>query len=518
MGEGLAKYRREGMEKEVVIVIDCGATNVRVAAVKKSGKIEDEMSFPNRAVPQNEGEEWLIWDVEEIWRKICKAAQKVCSRVGRKNIRAVVAVTFGADGAPVDKKGKLLYPVISWQCSRGRELVEELERMLSPWQVYQVTGYQFIPFNTVFRILWLKKNEPEVLEKAYKWLMLSGIINQRLCGEFAIDPTSASTMMAMDLKRRKWWRKILDLIGVDPSLFPEWKQPGQLVGKVTLRASEETGIPRGTPVVAAGHDTQFAAIGAGSSPREATLSSGTWEILLLRLPEFKPTREGFEGGLIIESDAVPGLWNPQVLMIASGVLEWVRKNFYADLSGRKDIHEVMILEAEKIPVGKSSVNLIPEFSPGTGPARKLNLKGSLLGLTLTTQRGEVYRAALEGLSFQLRTALELLEKATGFCPEAIRIVGGGAKNRLWNRIRAEVTGLPLVSLGQKEAAAIGAAIMGFLGAGVFSSVEEGQKAVSFSEEIFEPTSKRKVYEELYQQYKKTLFSLREVYSGGGALK
>ena len=81
-----------------------------------------------------------------------------------------------------------------------------------------------------------------------------------------------------------------------------------------------------------------------------------------------------------------------------------------------------------------------------------------------------------------------------------------------------MTGLPLVSLGQKEAAAIGAAIMGFLGAGVFSSVEEGQKAVSFSGEIFEPTSKRKVYEELYQQYKKTLFSLREVYSGGGALK
>jgi len=498
------------MKRELAIVIDCGATNVRVAAVDKNGEIRAEMSFPNRAIPQRE--DWLIWDIEGIWEKICQASKKVSSEVGGENIRAVTVVTFGADGAPVDKEGNLLYPVISWECPRGRDLVEEFGQIISPWEVYQATGYQFIPFNTIFRIFWLKRNKPEVLEKAYKWLMLPGIINQRLCGEFVIDPTSASTMMAMDLRRRDWWKKILDLIGIELSLFPAWREPGEVVGKLSLKASQETGIPRGVPVVAAGHDTQFAVIGAGSSPREATLSSGTWEILLLRLPAFEPTRQGFEGGLIVESDAVAGLWNPQVLMIASGVLEWARENFYADLADKKDIHEIMISEAERVSPGKNPVRLIPEFSPGTGPARKLNLKGTLLGLTLTTRRAQVYRAALEGLSFQLRAGLELLKRATGFHPEAIRIVGGGAKNKLWNRIRTEVTGLPLVSIRQKEATILGAAIAGFLGGGIFGSIQEGQEAIDLAGERFEPTSDQKNYEELYQAYQEELLALKGVYN------
>jgi len=500
-------------KKELVMVLDCGATNVRAVAVDKEGKIIGEKSFPHGPIPQPGGkEDWLIWDIEDIWKKICQASRKVCSQVGRENISAVTVVTFGADGAPVDKEGNLLYPVISWECPRGRELVDELRQIISPWEIYQTTGYQFIPFNTIFRILWLKKNKPEVLEKAYKWLMLPGIINHRLSGEFAINPTSASTTMAMDLKKRDWWGRMLQIGGVDFSLFPPWREPGEVIGKVTYKASEETGIPQGTPVVMAGHDTQFAAIGAGCFFREAILSSGTWEILMLRLPQFEPTREGFEGGLIVESDALPGFWDPQILMIASGVVEWVRKHFYAGLFHKEDIYEIMISEGEKILPGESKVKLIPEFSPGTGPARKFNLKGTLLGLTLATQRGQVYRAALEGLSFQLRQALELLESVTGFHPEDIRIVGGGAKNRLWNQIRAEVTGLPLITLRQKEAAAIGAAIMGFLGTGTFSSVEEGQRAVNFAEERFEPTQDQKIYEQLYQEYIESLSSLKEVYS------
>jgi len=171
----------------------------------------------------------------------------------------------------------------------------------------------------------------------------------------------------------------------------------------------------------------------------------------------------------------------------------------------------MISEGKKFLPGKNGVKLIPQFSPGTGPAKKFNLKGTLLGLTLATQRGEVYRAALEGLSFQLREALELLENATGFHSENIRIVGGGAKNRLWNQIRAEVTGLPLITIQQKEATIIGAAIMGFLGRGTFSSIEEGQEAINFVEEKFEPTQNQKIYQELYEEYIESLSSLKEVY-------
>ncbi|MCD6319025.1 L-fuculokinase [Candidatus Aerophobetes bacterium] len=501
-------------KEELAIVLDCGATNIRVAAVNKKGEIISEKSFLNRPIPQPGGEKnWLIWDVEEIWGKICRASKKVCSEIDKKNIKVVTVTSFGADGAPVDKKGNLLYPVISWGCSRGKELTTELEEVISPWEVYQRTGYQFIPFNAIFRIFWLKRNEPHILDKTYKWLMFPGIINQRLSGEFTIDPTSASTIMAMDLKKRDWWGKILEIVGIDSSLFPSWREPGEIVGKITNKSSKETGIPRGTPVVMGGHDVQFATIGAGGSPGEVILNSGTWEILTLRLSQFKPTREGFEGGLTVESDILPGLWIYEIFMIASGVVEWVKRHFYAGLSHRKNKYDTMISEGEKISPEENKVRLIPEFSPKPGPARKFYLKGTLLGLTLATQRGEVYRATLEGLSFQLREALELLRKATGFYPENIRIVGGGAKNKLWNQIKADVTGLPLITIQHKEATVIGAGIIGFLGIGIFNSIEEGQKTVNFTiKEKFEPTQNQKIYEKLYHEYKENLRSLKEIYS------
>jgi len=450
------------MDTDLAIVLDCGATNVTAAAVDTTGEIIKSATRANGPVAQTGGGDgWLIWDPDRLWETICSACSEVCTDLPAGSLRAVTMTTWGADGAPLRADGNLTYPPICWQDDRTEQLARSISDHIEPWDAFAETGYQVIPFNTLLRLMWLRQNEPAALDEADCWLMMPGLLSHRLCGESSIEPTSAGTMMAMDMGRRDWSEKMLSLAQLDASFFPRWVEPGSVIGNVHDAASAQTGLPKGLPVVAAGHDTQFAGVGSGASTSEAILSSGTWEILMLRLDRFTPTRFAFDEGLIVECDPVPGLWNPQLLMMGSGVLEWLREHMYADVADREDAYAQMI-----------------------------------------ASRAQVYRAGLEGLCFQLRHALEVLAEATDFSAEGIRAVGGGSRNELWNRIRADVTGLPVSTIRQKEATALGAALFAFVGAGTFASIEDAQQQVVTPEAVIEPSARtRTVYDDLYANYR-----------------
>ncbi|NQT82209.1 L-fuculokinase [bacterium] len=494
-----------GRADECVMVMDCGSTTTRAIAVDTEGNLVAGAGRPSSPSPQPGGAgDWRIWDLDEVWGKLCEASREVCQQVEADRIKGVTVVTFGADGAPLKKDGNLAYPIISWQCQRTKKLVKEIEEMVSPQEIYGITGYQVIGFNTLLKWLWLREHAPEVLEEGNLWLMMSGLLSHKLSGEMMIEPTAACTTMAMDAKRRDWSQKMLSLAGLDESFFPRWSQPGDVVGTVTKKASEETGLPAGIPVIAGGHDTQFAPFGSGAKPTDAILSTGTWEIAMLRTQNPQPLQLPYDEGLLVEADAKPGWWNPQVLMIASGVIEWVRRNFFAAEAEREDIHRLMIEEGSKAGVGAGGVMVLPCFVEGAGPARKYGTPGSIIGLNLTTTRGQVYRAVIEGLSYQLRQALDILCEATGFEPKGIRVVGGGGKNDLWNQTRADATRLPAAVAATKEATVLGAAAFAFKGAGIFSSAEDFIAGVDLGEDVFDPSQNAEFYRGGYEAYLRAL--------------
>jgi L-fuculokinase len=479
------------MPSDLAVVLDCGATNARAVAIDETGQVVAEASRPNAPRPQPGGEPgWLIWDLDEVWGKLADASREACAGLSAGRIRAVTVTTFGADGAPLTRDGTLTYPIISWQCNRTEPTMQRLAQEMDPWDIYAETGYLLIPFNTLLRLLWLRQHAPQALDGADVWLMTPGLLSHRLSGEFSIDPTIAGTMMCMDMGKRTWSAEMLSLADLDASFFPRWVEPGEVIGQLTTAAAEATGLPAGIPVVAAGHDTQFAAVG-----------SGTWEILMLRAGRYGPTRFAFEEGALIECDAEPGLWNPQLLMMASGVLEWIRDHFYRDIADRSNAYQQMIADARDLPPGATGVTVLPSFVAETGPTKKHNTHGTILGLTITTRREQVYRAALEGLACQLRHALGILREAFPFEPKGIRVVGGGARNDLWNQIRADVTGLPVTTISQLEATVLGAAMFALVGAGRFSSVHEAQAAMASGETTTEPSAARSAYDELYARYR-----------------
>lgn len=465
---------------DIVIVFDCGATNVRAIAINSKGEILASESYPNNTRPDPFYPAYRIWDVNEIWDKMCRASQKVISQISINRIAGVTVTTFGVDGTLFDRSGKMLYPVISWQCERTNPIMANIDKYVPLDDLYSECGVLPFTFNTINKLIWFVEQKPEIVEKSYRFLFMPSIFSFLLTGEMVNDTTMSGTSMLTNLSTRGFSGNIINKINFPFEKIGTPVEAGTITGKINAKASAETAIPEGIPVVATGHDTQFAIFGSGAEKNQPVLSSGTWEILMVRSAGFRSGKEQLDMGITTELDSRPGLYNIGNQWIASGILEWARRNLYSEI--KDDVYEVMISGAEKVPPGCNGVKIIPKFyeelkgKPG----------GQILGLTMESTRDEIYRAMLEALSERLAEGKKALENAGGFKTESILCVGGGSKNRLWNRLRADFTGVPLKIIDQKESTVLGASLFVQVACGNAASPEEARSVIDYKTEIIEP--------------------------------
>jgi len=478
-------------EGNISIVFDCGATNVKVHAIDEKGEIIKSASYPNNTRPDPYYPEYRIWDVEEIWDKFCKASLEVTADLKKENIIGVSVTTFGVDGALFTEEGKMLYPMISWQCDRTIKVMNDIGKYIPVEELYHESALLPFNFNTINKIIWLKENKPELMEKAYRWLFAPSIFTYYLSGEMKNDITMSGTSMLTSASERNFSKNILGSIGVDAGLFGILAEPGEITGLVTEKAAELTGLRAGIPVVASGHDTQFAVFGSGAGINQPVLSSGTWEILMVRSHEYSSGKKQMENGISTELDPIPGLFNIGNQWIASGMLEWAARNMFHEYGG--EIHEKMISMAENISPGSNGVRVVPKFFE----VREGSGGGQIQGLSMESTREEIYRAMLESLSLRLREGIDALEEAGEFSTETLLCVGGGSKNRLWNQIRADITGLPLKVIDKKETTVLGAAMFIMYASGLASSPEEARDMIPFRSQVFKPGEDSKIYREMF---------------------
>ncbi len=468
--------------KDIAIVFDCGATNVRVIAMDTKGQILASKSAPNETDPDPEHEGGVIWDIEKMWGKLCVAAKHVTSQIDPSRIAGATVTTFGVDGAFVDTEGELLYPVISWQCERTHPIMDSIEKYLPLEELYSISGVYPYAFNTINKMIWFRENRPDIINQAERFLFIPSLFINKLTGELKNDATMMGTSMMANLGERGFSADILAKLGIDATIFGDINEAGDQAGLTHQQALSETGLPVGTPVFFAGHDTQFAVFGSGAELNQPVLSSGTWEILMARTNAFTCTSKELENKLTTEIDAKEGVYNIGQNWLGSGILEWFSRNFYADLKG-DELYEKMIGDASKLETGAHGLMVNPNFyKDNVGDSG-----GEIKGLTIATKREEIYRALLEGLAQRLKDSLDALEEAGHFKAERIICVGGGSKNRLWNQLRADACGVPIQLIDQKETTVLGAALFVFSGAGLFDSPEEARSNIDYKEEIFYPS-------------------------------
>lgn len=342
-------------------------------------------------------------------------------------------------------------------------------------------------------------------------MFMPSLIIYRLTGEFVTDTTMAGTSMLTDNKTRNFSEDILVPLGLDQSVFPFLSEPGTVVGSVKSGVAEALGVKNGIAVITSGHDTQFAILGSGAGLNQPVLSSGTWEILMIRALAGKLKLPERNSGLTVEFDSQPGLVDIGVQWVASGVLEWIGRVFYSELS-RSLSYSTMTDEAKSIPPGAGGLTIVPElFSGGFS-----NKQGEISGFTNETTRAHVYRAAVEALSYYTRFALSRLQSA--FLPlgsyestlalangKDLICVGGGSKNKLWNQIRSDVLGIPVKVPDISDTTAIGAAITTLTAVGIYDSTAEAFEAMKFNHMEYLPGKDHKRYQELYSEYIEKVF-------------
>lgn len=463
---------------DVIVVLDCGATNVRAIAVDQNGRIVAKNVLPNATQPATENPAWHIWSLDEILGKFttcCKAIRQELDAAGA-TIVGLTVTTFGVDGAPVNAHGELITPIISWKCPRTAPVMADISRYMAPDKLQTISGVGHFSFNTVYKLIWLQENRPDVLQKASAWLFISSLIVQRLTGVFSTDRTMAGTSQLFDLASDDFSAEILAQIGVERSLFPRIVNPGELVGQLKSDVAERMDLPPGIPVISAGHDTQFALFGSGADFDQPVLSSGTWEILMARTARVDTASLAGFAGSTCELDSATGFYNPGLQWLASGVLEWLKDTCWQGVD-RSQVYEQMIAEAEAIAPGCDGLRMTPDHLQGMG---------AYSGLALSTTRGHLYRAALEALSEKLANQLLELERLCAFKADQLILVGGGSKNALWNQLKANALQRPVRVIAENEITVIGAALYAFFGLGHYASPEAARAAVQHEFQIVQP--------------------------------
>ncbi|WP_448912134.1 L-fuculokinase [Haemophilus sputorum] len=474
----------------IAFIFDCGATNLRTIAINDAGKILSAHHLPNNTQTGAESAEFHIWDIDEIWGKLLCCAKKTLAELSdeqRQDIVGISVTTFGVDGALFDKDGNQLYPIISWKCPRTLPIMNNLANYIDVEKLYQRNGVGHYSFNTLFKLLWLKQHQPEIYAKASSFMFISSILTYRLTGIQSTDRTMAGTSMMTNIEQDDWDSEVLTLLGLTKQHFPPMKSAGEVIGGLKTELAAELGLNADIPVISCGHDTQFAIFGSGADYNQPVLSSGTWEILMARTQQAKPEWQFAQHGLTIEFDSQAGYFNPGVQWVASGIMEWLGKRFFADVAGTDAYYRTMIEEAKAIPAGANGVKLIGNFDGTT------EQMGSIVGLSMHTQRGEIYRAGLEYMAHRLKNGLELLQNVGNFNAESLICVGGGSKNALWNQIRADVLNCPIDVVDFPETTVLGAAMFTFFGAGQFDSPLAAQQAMKPSVTRVEPSENSQYY-------------------------
>ncbi|RKN39483.1 xylulokinase [Streptomyces hoynatensis] len=398
------------------------------------------------------------------WRAVVTAAREVTAR--RPAGTGVDGVSLSGHSLGtllLDRHGEPVEPVTPiWSDARaGAEAAAFFARFPErDW--YERTGNGFPPaLYPLFKAAWYRAHRPESWARARVVTGCKDWINLRLTGELATDHTYASGSGAYDLTARGFDPELLAAGGLDPALLPPLREATDVVGTLTREAADALGLTAGTPVLAGAVDNACMALGSrGTAPGRifAALGSSSWITVTTAAPVLD-----FASRPYVFAHAVPGLFVSALSTFSSGSsIEWLR-----DLIAPGMSVGAFVDEAGTAPALARGVLMLPMLSGGTplegGPAAR----GVLCGLDLAHGRADVARAGLEGVAYALRRSLDEMRRLTP-CEEELLITGGGSRHPLWNRIYADVLGVPLLRTGvERQAAALGTAAIGFVGIGAW---------------------------------------------------
>jgi xylulokinase len=446
---------------------------------------------------------WAELDSAVVWQQIQDAIREVTAKVTHDPIEAVCVSSMGEAMTPVSRERAILGNCLLGFDSRGAETTAKLAA-LDPVMFFERCGN---PVSTLYggqKLIWLRDHQPELFERAYKFLGWADLVAYLLGGEPITDYSLANRTLFLDLKRKAWSNETLEYVGMPVEKLPALAQAGTVIGNVSRTIAESLGLPSNVCIVLGAHDQCVNATGSGvTRPGLAAYGLGTYICITPTFDTIPSAETMLASQLNVEHHTIPGLYVSFYYNLTGGaLLKWFRDTFapletaHAQSRGL-DVYDLLLAE---MPVEPTNLMVLPHFAP-TGPPYFDDQPGGLIaGLTLETSRGQFIKGLLEGVTYYFREGLERLA-AAGIRIDEYRVTGGGARSDAWLQIKADILGRPLVRPKITEASALGAAILAGVGSGVYGSVEQAVDALVKIDRIFEPDARQhRLYNEAFAQY------------------
>ena len=494
------------MSADKILAIDNGTQSVRALLFDLKGNLLAKIRVPietySTPAPGLSEQDPIIF-----WKAVCEACQKLwkIKNVKKESIAGVTLTTQRSTLINLDKDGQPLRPAITWMDQRrtsGLKPVGGLWGLL--FRLSGMTG-TVAYLQAEAEGNWIQTNQPEIWKKTHKFLLLSGYLTYKLIGQYKDSIGSQVGYIPFDYKNLTWcgkgdWK--WQAVPVERHMLPELVPQAEVIGQVSKKAAEETGIPAGLPLIAAAADKACEVIGSGClQPNIGCLSYGTTATIntthrkyIEVIPLIPPYPSAVPGAYSLEIQIYRGFW----------MVSWFKREFAHNetrLAMDRGIETEELFDdlVNSVPAGSLGLVLQPYWSPGLkvpGP----EAKGAIIGFGDVHTRAHIYRSILEGLAFGLKEGADRTSKRSGIPISEIRVAGGGSQSKAAMQLTADIFGLPTSNPHIYEASGLGAAIDAAVGLQLHPNFDTAVAEMTRISNTFEPNpANHRIYNELYQK-------------------
>ena len=485
------------------IGVDLGTSAVKLLLMEESGKIEKIVSreyplyFPHPGWSEQNPEDWM--------KEAMAGIKELTSEIDRSQVAGIGCGGQMHGLVTLDAEDHVIRPAILWNDGRTGAETEYLNTVIGKDKLSQYTANIAFAGFTAPKILWMKKNEPENFAKVKKIMLPKDYLAYCMTGSFCTDLSDASGMLLLDVEHKRWSKEMLDICGVKESQMPRLFESYECVGTVLPEIGKLTGLSEKTKVAAGAGDNAAAAVGTGVVGKGGcNISLGTSGTVFISSDRF-----GVDPNNALHAFAhADGGWHLMGCMLsAASCNKWFCDEILktTDYAG-----EQKAITPEKL--GENHVYFLPYLMGERSPINDTNARGTFVGMTMDTTRGDLLQAVLEGVAFAIRDSVEVA-KSLGISIPTSKICGGGSKSPLWRQIFANVLGIPLQMVKTEQGPGYGGAMLAMVCSGAYPTVQAAADALVEVAATVEPdptlTAK---YQERYQQFRKIYPACKDLFS------
>lgn len=500
--------------KQYILAHDLGTSGNKATLYDLDGGLMGSLVCDYPTYYPHEG--WVEQDADDWWKAVCESTKMLLERTGIPS-SAVACVSFSAQMMGclvVDKEGRPLRRMLIWADTRSAAQEKSMLERVDLQTAYKITGHRPSASYSAAKLLWVRDNEPEIYKQADKMIHAKEYIILKLTGEIVTDYSDASGTNLLDIGKKEWSRDLLEAFDIRRDILPDLYPSTHIAGKVTAEAARLCGLAEGTPVVIGGGDGSCACVGAGVvRPGKVynVVGSSSWISTAADRPYFDPEMRTFNWIHLDEN-----LYAPCGTMQAAGYsYAWFRdalcgEESYAGKAAGINAYKLIDRLVEKSPAGAGGLLFLPYLLGERSPHWDHNARGAFVGIGISTGKGDMARAVLEGVGFNLKIILDILEKYD--IVRDIIMIGGGTKGETWLQILADIWQKPLlVPQYLEEATSMGAAICGGVGIGAYPDFLVAEKLNKPVKTIEPNKESAPVYNQIYGIFCDTYRQLKPIY-------